>query len=351
MIFFLHTYYLLGGISSSYPAAGSFSRSSLNANAGARTPASKTTTIVVILLSLQYMTKTFQYIPQAALAAVIFASIFNLVSISDFWNAWKHNKKDFFTMLVTFTIVFVFNTGVGILAGVGCSCFVIIVESAFSYLNSPELEKEASTNFGVDVIKLNQDLNFLTLPRFLDLFTSVTLLKNQEPNLETASKNEKLFHKITSTLDYWLRPMLAKGVKEYPKAVVVDFNHVRIVDLSAMRALEDSARSARSKKIKVILINVTDAIAKSLIKFGIKNDSRELDDDNILTNLQVYLDQALNLPIIASASSDDVEEKKSEKYGAFTTITVAAKSERNLSKVAIELTNTYDQIDQNDLEK
>jgi SulP family sulfate permease len=321
----------------------------LNAAAGARTPASKTTTIIVVLLSLQYMTKTFQYIPQAALAAVIFSSIFNLVSITDFWNAWKHNKKDFFTMLVTFTIVFVFNTGIGILAGVGCSCFVIIVESAFSYLNSPELEKEANTNFGVDVIKLNQDLNFLTLPRFLDLFTSVTLLKNQEPNLETASKNEKLFHKITSTLDYWLRPMLAKGVNEYPKAVVVDFNHVRIVDLSALRALEDSARSARSKKIKVILINVTDAIAKSLIKFGIKNDDKEFDDDDAETNLEVYLKQALNLPTIENSSSVHDEVKNNDNNDSYNTFALVA-SEGHLIKVCVELAKTnYDHVEQVDL--
>ena len=82
MILIVDEYYYKfskGGISSSYPAAGSFSRSSLNANAGARTPASKTTTIIVVLLSLQYMTKTFQYIPQAALAAVIFSLLVEML--------------------------------------------------------------------------------------------------------------------------------------------------------------------------------------------------------------------------------------------------------------------------------
>ena len=31
--------------------------------------------------------------------------------------AWKHSKKDFFVMLVSFVLVFVLNTGVGLAVG------------------------------------------------------------------------------------------------------------------------------------------------------------------------------------------------------------------------------------------
>ena len=76
---------MMAAVCSGYPVAGSFSRTSLNATAGARTPFAKTTTMIVILIALRFLTRTFQYIPNAALAAVIFVAVFNLISISDFW--------------------------------------------------------------------------------------------------------------------------------------------------------------------------------------------------------------------------------------------------------------------------
>ena len=32
-------------------------------------------------------------------------------------HAWKHSKKDFFVLVVTLTMVFVFNTGIGLAIG------------------------------------------------------------------------------------------------------------------------------------------------------------------------------------------------------------------------------------------
>eukprot|EP00595_Chromulina_sp_UTEXLB2642_P001009 CAMPEP_0196765062 /NCGR_PEP_ID=MMETSP1095-20130614/7486_1 /TAXON_ID=96789 ORGANISM="Chromulina nebulosa, Strain UTEXLB2642" /NCGR_SAMPLE_ID=MMETSP1095 /ASSEMBLY_ACC=CAM_ASM_000446 /LENGTH=120 /DNA_ID=CAMNT_0042122331 /DNA_START=1214 /DNA_END=1573 /DNA_ORIENTATION=- len=66
---------LLASVSSAYPVCGSFSRSSLNDACGAKTPLSKITTMVVVVISLKSLTGTFQYIPQAVLAAIIFAAV------------------------------------------------------------------------------------------------------------------------------------------------------------------------------------------------------------------------------------------------------------------------------------
>ena len=67
---------LMAGVSQAYPVCGSFSRSALNASSGARTPLSKATCLVVVIIALNNLTSTFYYIPQAALAAVIWVSPF-----------------------------------------------------------------------------------------------------------------------------------------------------------------------------------------------------------------------------------------------------------------------------------
>ena len=65
---------LMASVSQAYPVCGSFSRSALNAASGARTPLSKVTCLIVVIVALNNLTSTFYYIPQSALAAVIWVS-------------------------------------------------------------------------------------------------------------------------------------------------------------------------------------------------------------------------------------------------------------------------------------
>ena len=54
---------------------------------------------------------------QAALAAVIMMSINSLMSFSDIWEAFKHDKKDFLVILVTLVVTFAFETSIGLAVG------------------------------------------------------------------------------------------------------------------------------------------------------------------------------------------------------------------------------------------
>ena len=70
----------------------------------------------MIFLNRSY---AFAYIPQSALSAIIFDAVTPLIVLSDFWEAWKHSKKDFFTMSVTFLTTFFLDTSVGLACGIG----------------------------------------------------------------------------------------------------------------------------------------------------------------------------------------------------------------------------------------
>jgi MFS superfamily sulfate permease-like transporter len=188
---------LLGSVSSAYPVAGSFSRSSLNLAAGARTPLSKAITLCVVLLTLGLLTDTFYYIPQAALAAVIMASISSLIDLRDFWNAWKYSKKDFFIMLFTAAITFIFDTKWGLLAGIGGSFFLYIGELAFFSGTGPQkFYSNHSENGGIEVVTLESDLVFVNSARIKDFLTSLITLSVDEFNPETANKSDVIFHKV-----------------------------------------------------------------------------------------------------------------------------------------------------------
>jgi len=265
---------LLGAVSSAYPVAGSFSRSSLNLASGARTPLSKAVCLTVVLLTLGVLTGTFYYIPQAALAAVIMASISSLIDIRDFWNTWKYSKKDFFLMVWTAAFTFIFDTQWGLLAGIGLSIVMYLGEFAFRSVTAPtKLFSNHSDNDGIEVVNLESDLVFLNSGRIKDFLMSLISQPVKEVDKETADRSKYLFWLVSSSFDRVLSPNLIKSVNSVlPAAVVVDFTCVHIIDITGMQSLAEFVQSARALNVLVVLINTSPEVTAALTKFGLKSD-------------------------------------------------------------------------------
>lgn len=139
-------------------------------------------------------------------------------------------------MLVTATIVFVFDTSIGLAVGIACSFLVFLSDVAFAKANAPELVFLKENNDGIDVIKLNGDLNFLTTGRFKDFFTSRILVEAPRPD-SNSTMSDRIFYRITSSFDYLLSPKLFNGVSSLPKAVVLDMSFVRVLDLTGVTTI------------------------------------------------------------------------------------------------------------------
>lgn len=101
-----------------YPVAGSFSRSSVNFSAGARTPVSSLICAVVIIVTLLWLTPLFASLPHAALAAIIMASVATLIDFSSPVRAWSFYRHDAITHLITLGGVLLFGVESGLVLGV-----------------------------------------------------------------------------------------------------------------------------------------------------------------------------------------------------------------------------------------
>jgi len=104
-----------------YPVAGSFTRSSVNYQSGARTQVSSLVCAVVILLTLLLFTPLFTLLPHAALAAIVIVSVFGLIDFSSVRSHWKVNRDDSVTQLVTLATVLAFGVEAGLITGVALS--------------------------------------------------------------------------------------------------------------------------------------------------------------------------------------------------------------------------------------
>ena len=117
-------------ITGAYPVAGSFSRSSVNYSAGARTPVSSLFCALVVVVTLAFFTGLFANLPKAVLAAIVIVSVIGLIDFKSSRKHWSIYRHDSWTELATMALVLIFGVEVGLLAGVGISIALFIRSSS-----------------------------------------------------------------------------------------------------------------------------------------------------------------------------------------------------------------------------
>jgi len=93
---------IVGSFTQAYPASGSFSRSAVNLNAGARTGFSSVVTALLVVITLLFLTPLLYHLPQGVLAAVIMMAVFGLINFNSVKHAMRVNKHDGIASIVTF---------------------------------------------------------------------------------------------------------------------------------------------------------------------------------------------------------------------------------------------------------
>jgi SulP family sulfate permease len=93
---------IFGSFFQAYPASGSFSRSAVNFNAGAKTGFSSVVTAAIVLLTLLFLTPLLYHLPKATLAAVVIMAVFGLINFKSIKHIWNVNKHDGVAAMVTF---------------------------------------------------------------------------------------------------------------------------------------------------------------------------------------------------------------------------------------------------------
>jgi SulP family sulfate permease len=109
-----------------YPVAGSFTRSSVNFQSGARTQVSSLVCAVIIMLTLLFFTPLFTLLPHAALAAIVIISVLGLIDFTSIRLHWKVHRDDSITQLVTLITVLAFGVETGLITGVALSIALFV---------------------------------------------------------------------------------------------------------------------------------------------------------------------------------------------------------------------------------
>lgn len=119
---------LAGSFTQSFPASGSFSRSAVTFQAGARTGLASAVSAAVVMVTLLFLTPLLYHLPQAVLAAIIMMAVASLVNFEAMRHAWQVQRHDGVAAVLTFVAALALapHLDLAILVGAGLSLLLFL---------------------------------------------------------------------------------------------------------------------------------------------------------------------------------------------------------------------------------
>ncbi len=121
---------IIGSFFQAYPVTASFSRSAIKGETGVKTNLSALFSVLLVVLTLLFLTPLFYYLPNAVLASIIMVSVFGLIDFGYPKKLWKNNKDELFVFVITFLITLFVGIPPGILVGVLLSLLLMVYRTS-----------------------------------------------------------------------------------------------------------------------------------------------------------------------------------------------------------------------------
>ncbi len=118
-----------GAFFGSFPVTGGFSRSAVNDRAGARSNLAAVLTVIVVVVTLLFLTDLFYYLPQTVLAAIIMTAIVGLIDIKAVKHLWEVKRDGLVILVLTFASTLIIGIEEGLAIGIGASLLWFIIRA------------------------------------------------------------------------------------------------------------------------------------------------------------------------------------------------------------------------------
>ncbi len=121
---------LSSALTGGFPVTGGFSRSVVNFDSGAKTPAAGAFTAIGIASASLLLTPALFYLPQAVLSATIIVTVMSLVDFSILKRTWAFSKTDFIGVLTTLLATLSVSIEIGLMVGVVASLALFLYKAS-----------------------------------------------------------------------------------------------------------------------------------------------------------------------------------------------------------------------------
>jgi len=113
-----------------FPVTGGFSRSVVNYDAGAATPAAGAYTAIGLAVASLFLTPLIFHLPKATLAATIIVAVLSLVDFSILKKTWQYSKADFAAVTITMVMTLMVGVELGVTTGVAISILIHLFKTS-----------------------------------------------------------------------------------------------------------------------------------------------------------------------------------------------------------------------------
>jgi SulP family sulfate permease len=233
-----------------YPVTASFSRSAINLESGAKTNLAGIVSVVLVILSLLFLTPLFQYLPNAILASIIMVSVFGLIDISYVKKLWKLRKDEFWVLIITFLVTILLGITEGIVVGVLLSLLLLV------YRTSKPHFAELGNIKGSDYFK--------NIKRFGD----EVVVRNDL--LVVRFDSELYFGNITFFKNQLLKMVEQKGSEL--QAIVLNAEAINYIDATAVDALTKLIMELHQRNLDFYIASATGPVRDIIFSSGIINE-------------------------------------------------------------------------------
>jgi SulP family sulfate permease len=243
---------LLGAFFQAYPTSGSFSRTIVNYQSGAKTTISGIVAASIVALTLFFLTPLFYYLPKAILASIIMVAVIRLIDYEEAITLWKTDKSDFIMLIVTFLSTLFLGIELGILIGVSLSLIWVIYKTTKPDMG--ELGRIPKTNHFEDIrrfsnLEIRDDILIIQFDR--------EMYYANAPHFKESLKR------------------LVKKKGKYLKVIILDSRGITALDSSAANTLKDVMAEYQSKKINFWMVHVTGSVRDTMYKNGLWDENQD----------------------------------------------------------------------------
>jgi SulP family sulfate permease len=231
---------LATAVSGGMSVAGGFSRTMVNFSAGARTQMAMLIAVVILSFSIVFASDGFEYIPKAALAAVIVVAIFPLIKLRNIINTWHYDRAEGIAELMTLVGVLILGIEEGLTLG--------IILTIFSYL------RQTSRPHIAEVGRVANSEHYRNINRHkVETWKNLLLLRVDE-NITFANADY---------IGEFIQERLKKNKTEH---VVLILNSVSYIDSTALEVLINLNHNLQKNNINLHLSEVKGPVMDKLEK-------------------------------------------------------------------------------------
>lgn len=245
---------LCAGLFNGYPLTGSFSRSAVNNEAGAKSGISSVITATLVGLVLLLLTSIFELLSLPTLASIVISGVVSLVDFDEAIYLWKVHKFDFGVWTFAFLGTLFLGVELGLGIAVGLSLLLVVFESA--YPHTAILGRLPGTTEYRNIKNYHQ----------AERYDGIVVVRVDAPMYFANTQN--IQEKVQK---YESRASEEEGGK-LVQFVIIEFSAVAHIDTSALHTIHDMHKNFLRRGIHLCISNPNAKVMQRILSSGVIDD-------------------------------------------------------------------------------